>query len=136
MYKSILLPIDLSEIERGRMMIDLARKLAGKDSRIRLLNIVVDSPAFGAAQVPNDVITTAMSTAKETLDGLIGAAGIKADAEVRSGKPGSAILTSADECGADLIIIGSHKPGLQDYFLGSTAARVVRHAQCSVLVMR
>ncbi len=136
MYKSILLPIDLSEIERARMMIDLARKLAGKDTRIRLLNIVVDIPAFVAAQVPNEVITTAMSTARETLEGLIGAASIKADAEVRSGKPGSTILTSADECGADLIIIGSHKPGLQDYFLGSTAARVVRHAQCSVLVMR
>jgi nucleotide-binding universal stress UspA family protein len=136
MYKSILLPIDPSEMERGRVMIDLAQKLAGKDTRIRLLTVVVDIPAFVAAQVPDDIIKTAMSTARGTLEGLIGAAGIKADAEVRSGKPGSTILTSADECGADLIIIGSHKPGLQDYFLGSTAARVVRHAQCSVLVMR
>lgn len=136
MYKSILLPIDLSEMERGRVMIDLAQKLAGKDTRIRLLNVTVDIPAFVAAQVPNEVIKTAMSTAREILEGLIGAAGIKADAEVRAGKPGPTILTSADECGADLIIIGSHKPGLEDYFLGSTAARVVRHAQCSVLVMR
>ena len=32
--------------------------------------------------------------------------------------------------------IASHQPGLQDYFLGSTAAKVVRHATCSVLVMR
>ncbi|MEM7637048.1 MAG: universal stress protein [Pseudomonadota bacterium] len=136
MYKSILLPIDLSEIERGRAMIDVAQKLAGKDTRIRLLNVTADVPAFVAAQVPGEVIKTAMSTARQTLDGLVGAAGIKADAEVRSGKPGPTILTSADECGADLIIIGSHKPGMQDYFLGSTAARVVRHAQCSVLVMR
>jgi len=136
MYKSILVPIDPSEMERGKAMIDVAQKLAGKDTRIRLLTVVVDIPAFVAAQVPDDIIKTAMSTARETLEGLIGAAGLKADAEVRSGKPGSTILTSADECGADLIIIGSHKPGLQDYFLGSTASRVVRHAQCSVLVMR
>lgn len=136
MYKSILLPIDLSEMERGRMMIDVAQKLASKDTTIRLLNVTVDIPAFVAAQVPDEVIKTAMKTARETLEGLIGAAGITADAEVRSGSPGPTILTSADECGADLIIIGSHKPGLQDYFLGSTAARVVRHAQCSVLVMR
>jgi len=136
MYKSILLPIDPSEMERGKAMIDVAQKLAGKDTRIRLLTVVVDIPAFVAAQVPDDIIKTAMSTARETLEGLIGAAGLKADAEVRSGKPGSTILTSADECGADLIIIGSHKPGLQDYFLGSTASRVVRHAQCSVLVIR
>ena len=136
MYKSILLPIDPSEMERGKAMIDVAQKLAGKDTRIRLLTVVVDIPAFVAAQVPDNIIKTAMSTARQTLEGLIGAAGLKADAEVRSGKPGSTILTSADECGADLIIIGSHKPGLEDYFIGSTASRVVRHAQCSVLVMR
>lgn len=136
MYKSILLPIDLSEIERGRAMIDLAQKLADKDTRIRLVNIVVDIPAFVAAEVPNEIIKTAMTTARKNLQALITAAGLKADAEVRSGKPGTAILDAADECGADLIIVGSHKPGLEDYFLGSTAARVVRHAQCSVLVMR
>ena len=136
MYKSILLPIDLSEMERGRSMIDVARKLSGKDARIRLLNVSADVPAFVAAQVPQEVFKTAMSAARETLEDLIAATGIKADAEVRSGKPGSTILTSADECGAVLIIIGSHKPGLEDYFLGSTASRVVRHAQCSVLVMR
>ena len=38
--------------------------------------------------------------------------------------------------GVDLIIVASHRPGLQDYFLGSTAAKVVRHAKCSVLVIR
>lgn len=136
MYKSILLPIDLSEMERGKTLIDVAQKLAAKDTKIRLLNVVTDIPAFVAAEVPNDVIKTAMKTAKETLEALGRAAGIKADSEVRSGKPGPTILHSAEECDADLIIVGSHKPGLQDYFLGSTAARVVRHAQCSVLIMR
>ena len=136
MYKSILLPIDLSEMQRGKMMIDVAQKLATKDTKVRLLNVVVDIPAFVAAEVPNDVIKTAMKTAKESLEALVRAAGLKADSEVRSGTPGPTILASADECGADLIIVGSHKPGLQDYFLGSTAARVVRHSQCSVLVMR
>jgi len=42
----------------------------------------------------------------------------------------------AKEKDVDLIIIASHRPGLQDYFLGSTAAKVVRHATCSVLVVR
>ncbi|MBT8411941.1 MAG: universal stress protein, partial [Octadecabacter sp.] len=36
----------------------------------------------------------------------------------------------------DCIIMASHQPGLEDYFLGSTAARVVRHAKCSVHVIR
>ena len=36
----------------------------------------------------------------------------------------------------DCIVIMSHRPGLQDYFLGSTAGRVVRDATCSVPVIR
>ncbi|MBT8474881.1 MAG: universal stress protein, partial [Alphaproteobacteria bacterium] len=46
------------------------------------------------------------------------------------------ITEYADSHGCDCIIIMSHQPGLQDYFLGSTAARVVRHAHCAVHVMR
>jgi nucleotide-binding universal stress UspA family protein len=55
---------------------------------------------------------------------------------VRAGHPGNQILDLAEETNADLIIVASHRPGLQDYFIGSTAGRVVRHANCSVLVTR
>ncbi len=34
------------------------------------------------------------------------------------------------------IIVASHKPNVGDYLLGTTAARVVRHAACSVFVVR
>ncbi len=37
---------------------------------------------------------------------------------------------------ADCIVIASHQPGMKDFFLGSTAARVVRHAHCAVHVLR
>ena len=46
------------------------------------------------------------------------------------------ILDFANEAGVDLIVIASHDPGLADYLLGSVAARVVRHAHCSVFVTR
>ena len=46
------------------------------------------------------------------------------------------IISAADNCKADLIIIGSHRPALKDYLLGPNAARVVRHARQSVLVVR
>ena len=46
------------------------------------------------------------------------------------------ILEYAKKIEADLIVIASHRPDLLDYFLGSTAARVVRHAECAVLVDR
>ena len=47
-----------------------------------------------------------------------------------------AILAAAEERNADLIVIASHRPGLQQFLLGSTASRVVRHATCTVFVKR
>lgn len=53
-----------------------------------------------------------------------------------SGSPARSINDHAARIGADCIVVGSHKPGLSDYFLGTTAARVVRHAPCAVHVLR
>lgn len=52
------------------------------------------------------------------------------------GQAGREISKHAEKIGADCIIIGSHKPGLEDFFLGSTSSRVVRYSNCSVLVLR
>ena len=57
-------------------------------------------------------------------------------AVVVKGHSGRTIIDVAAEKSADCIVIGSHKPGLIDYLLGSTAARVVRHAPCAVHVLR
>ena len=46
------------------------------------------------------------------------------------------IAQYAERHDVDLVIVASHKPGLQDYFLGSTAARVSRRAPCSVYILR
>lgn len=47
-----------------------------------------------------------------------------------------AILTVAEQVGADLIVMASHRPETSDYLIGSNASRVVRHATMSVLVVR
>ena len=52
------------------------------------------------------------------------------------GHAGQTLAEYAREIDADCIVIGSHKPGLRDFLLGSTAARIVRHAPCSVHVLR
>ncbi len=46
------------------------------------------------------------------------------------------IMAFADETGCDLIVMTSHRPELSDYLLSPNAARVVRHARQSVLVVR
>ncbi|ENT3205198.1 universal stress protein, partial [Salmonella enterica] len=46
------------------------------------------------------------------------------------------ILEMAKKLPADMVIIASHRPDITTYLLGSNAAAVVRHAECSVLVVR
>lgn len=57
-------------------------------------------------------------------------------AVILEGHAGRTLTDYASEIGADCIVIASHKPGLRDYLLGSTAARIARHAPCSVHVLR
>jgi len=54
----------------------------------------------------------------------------------RFGTPAQVVVELADELHADLIVLGSHGYGVVDRLLGTTAARIVNHARCSVLVVR
>lgn len=55
---------------------------------------------------------------------------------VRIGVPWGAILEAAKQHEADLIVIGSHGYTAIDHVLGTTAAKLVNHADRSVLVVR
>ena len=136
MYKSIVVPIDLAHGERAKPMIEAAKKLADKGSKLVLVNVVEDIPAYVAAELPGGVIEQSRKSAETKLKALGKEAGIHADVEVRNGQSASAILAAAEERNADLIVIASHRPGWGDFLIGSTAARVVRHAKCSVHVIR
>lgn len=63
------------------------------------------------------------------LDGLTGA--------IQIGNPGLKITEYAEENKIDLIVMPSHGyHGLKRILLGSVAERVLRHAECPVLVLR
>lgn len=136
MYKNILVPIDTGHVVEGKSIIDLATKYAADDAKITLLNVVEDIPNWAAVNLPADLIDKSIETVQSELKAIAKASGIKMDVEVRTGHSYNTILDVAEEKNIDLIIVASHRPGLQDYFLGSTAAKVVRHASCSVLVVR
>ncbi|MEO1000136.1 MAG: universal stress protein [Pseudomonadota bacterium] len=136
MYKSILVPVDLGHGDVGARIVEVARTLAGTGSTITLMTALEEVPGYIAQQLPAGTVEKTAADAREALLKLGRSFGIEAVADVRIGRPHSAILAEAEAIGADLIIIGSHRPGLSDYFLGSTAARVVRHATCAVLVDR
>lgn len=136
MYKNILVPIDLTQAEKGAAMLAVAAKLADAGAKITAINVLEDLPGYVRAELPAGLVEKNLKSAQEEMAKLVKDSGVAASVQISVGNPSREILDHAGKIGADLIIIASHRPGMQDYFLGSTAARVVRHATCSVLVTR
>lgn len=59
------------------------------------------------------------------------------EAKVLEGDPRTALVQTAKEENADLVVVGSHgRTGIAKLLMGSVASHVVTHASCSVLVVK
>jgi len=135
MYNTILVPTDFSDEESTIQSLKKAEILSD-NGRIVLLHVLYAIPAYALVELPVHLIEAQVPKTLEALNELVTRSGVKADIDVRKGQSYNNIIEEAKNIGADLILINSHRPELQDYLLGSTAAKVVRHAPCSVLVNR
>lgn len=135
MYHNILVPISFDAERDVTGSLKLAQLLATPDAQITLLHVVEHIPGYAISYMPTDYLTEARDAIQTELDQMAAklpnARGI-----VIEGHSGRSILDWADTNKPDLIIIASHRPGMQDLLLGSTAAQVVRHAGCAVHVVR
>lgn len=136
MYKNILVPIALDENRDGAGSIAIADSLRAEGGKITLLHVVEDFQGYVSAELPEDLPAKNRAYANASLDKVARQCGVDVETKVISGHASRAILDAAHDMGADCIVLASHRPGLGDYLIGSNAARVVRHAACSVHVIR
>ena len=134
MYQKILVPLALGH-GISEQTLGVARKIAAADGEIVALHVFEVPSGSVSTYIGKDVVDSGFQKAKALLDQKTKHLdGVKA--EIIRGHAHRAIVEHATTHGFDCIVIGSHKPGLSDYYLGSTAARVVRHAPCAVHVHR
>ena len=136
MFTTILVPIDITHPERVKSTIDTARRLT-PGGKLILLHVVEPLPGYVLTEMEGLRHTMTERATAETKE-IAAALDLPATSQilVREGHVYHTILSVAQEVSADLIVIASHDPVITDYLLGSVAARVVRHAHCSVLVLR
>ena len=141
MYKSILLPVDLNQESSWKKALPTALHLA--QSMSAKLHIITVIPDYGMAVVgsffPADFEGKATKQTQTVLDGFVKEhlpPGLVASATVVHGTIYEEIVAAANAQGCDLIVLSSHRPETKDYLLGPNAARVVRHANQSVFVVR
>ena len=140
MFKKILVPVDVSQSDLGAAVLKAAAELGGKSgAELVLLNVTSPVPNLVAAQLPSNYLETAQESASKIMEELASSAGLKSgsyEIQTAQGVAYDEIISAAKSGGADLIVVASHQPGVSDYLLGSTAAKIVRHANTSVLVVR
>lgn len=141
MYKDIMLPLDLGHENEQAKALETAIRLAKADgARLHVITVV---PDYGMSIVggffPEGHEKAVMEKATADLHAFTKAHlpdDLPVQHIVAHGSIYREILAYAEKTGCDLIVMASHRPELEDYLLGPNAARVVRHAKCSVLVVR
>lgn len=141
--RTILCAVDVTQADTDRNVLERAAKLAATDAA--QLDVISVLPDFGMPIVATffneDFHNQAVDKARKALDEFVqGTLGSTVNKSIRhvvaTGNIYQEILKAASRAGTDLIVIGAHRPDIADFLLGPNAARVVRHAKCSVYVVR
>lgn len=141
MFKSILLPIDLSSKASWEKALPAALDMIRNDDDE--LHIVSVLPDFGMTIVESYFKEGYEEQALADFGHKLAAwvsenipDKINVHPHVLHGTIYAEILRAAEKLSCDLIVLASHRPELSDYLLGPNAARIVRHANQSVMVVR
>lgn len=138
MFKKIMVPVDLRHLDRLERALTAAAELSGRWScPVVYVSVTTEQPselAHTPAEFDQRLQDFARTEAKTR--------GVDT-AEVRSYAShdpsvdlDDTLLRAIDETGADLVIVGTHRPGLAEHIFASNASYLAAHAPVSVMVVR
>lgn len=141
MFANVLLPIDLNHEASWTKALPAAERLMDEGGTLHILGIV---PDFGASMIASYFPANFEEKALQDLHGSLSdfardevAEGLKSAVHVGHGHVPETILKIAKEIHADVIVMASHPPDdVRNLLIGSSAEKVVRHAETPVLVVR
>ncbi len=140
MFNDVLCAVDLGDEHSWKKALPKAIEIRGDSGNLHLLTVL---PAFGLSMIsqyfPDNFEESTLTATKDALRAFIDKnvpKDIPSRAIIAQGRAYEQILRVANEVGCDAIVMAAGHPDLAEYLLGPNAARVVRHAACSVLVVR
>lgn len=141
MFKNILVPLHLEyKKNHEKLLMGALKVLDKKDGKISLL-YVNENRAHGSVypvidEQNEDVYNKDALVKLEEIANNYSVPKDKLSFNIREGSVHQEILDESQKIKADAIVMMATKPGLGSYFISSTAERVIRHASCSVFVIR
>lgn len=141
--KNILVPCDFSKpaIHAFRFALDVAAQAKGKIYLLHVIELqVIQDPLLSpVATFEQDYLTEWKTKITDELNSLVVKykSDVKVITQVEFGSTTQTIRDFADKNSVDIIIMGSHGAnGIQEFFIGSNAQKVVRHSTVPVIVLK
>ena len=135
MYKNILIPIEFDHEDGNKKSFQAARLLADENAKFTVIYVMEAVPGYVRGQISDDTFEKRREEVEQGLQKLASELG-GATAALETGHAGHTIVNYAKAHDIDLIVLSSHTPKLEKFFIGSTANNVVTHADCTVVVIR
>lgn len=137
----ILLTIDLNDPQREVAAVKEAVKQSQAfDAELHVMTILPELNNFLMQQIYNEEVgEKAHQSAEEQLKIFCQQyipETLKPQLHVDSGIVYKEILQKAESLKVDYIVMAASRPELADYLIGPNTSRVVRHAACTVIVVR
>ena len=140
MYKKILVAVDLSEQDVAQPALAAAIELANlTNADVRLVYVRHRLPNSPIGVIAADLLSDQETYFNEEMAKLAAKVPLAKEKLSTANLVGTVyaeILHEAKDWKADLIIVSAHTPSMATYLLGSNAAKIVRHADCTTLVVR
>jgi nucleotide-binding universal stress UspA family protein len=139
--KKLLVGVDGSQHETDVIdaAIALAKPLGAQIHLIRAVSFPAHGVPYGMLSMsPAEVELEMLNAAEKDVEMLLQRVppALRGGAQAVVGTPVPTIEKAAEDVDADLIVVGARGHGLIDRIVGSTASKVVNHANRSVLVVR
>ena len=142
MYKTILVPVDISEDELTEKALQHAVYIAKLEgAKIHLFHAIPDVSRFSISysyhyDMLSSFANKAIERVQEQLQELANSVDLPKEQVDFSGSARDKVLELAEKIKADLIVVGSRRPSISTHLLGSNASGIVAYARQSVLVVR
>ncbi|MGY6030464.1 universal stress protein UspG [Phytobacter sp. AG2a] len=142
MYQTIIMPVDVFEMELSDKAVRHAEFLAQDTGVIHLLHVLPASASLSLHRFAADIrrfeehLQTEAQTRLNTMVSHFSINPERIKIHVRLGSVRDVVNEMAEELKADMVVIGSRNPSISTHLMGSNASSVVRHAHIPVLVVR
>ncbi len=138
-FKNILVPTDGSEYTKAavREAVELAKLSGGKVTALYVLDqsVFTNMPMDTAVMNVYNTLEKEGKAAVDFVRDLAAENNVEAEVSIKEGTPVKVILDESPNY--DIIVMGTlGRTGMSKLLMGSVAERVVRAAQCPVLVVR